>query len=232
MTSRRVGWASATSIDDVLERMGAIEAELPAADGVAIFNRMYHRVTGLVADAVSGQTFVAGEFLERLDVHFANLFFQSYEADLVGASVPPAWSPLFQWRARPGTHPIQFALAGMNAHISHDLAFAVVHTCREVGVVPEADSPEHTDFTVTNRVLEHAAGEIKSWFSTGIIATIDDLGGQVDDGFAMFGIHTARAAAWDTSEMLWHLDEGSRLHELFTSGLARTVGLTSRGIML
>ena len=52
-------------------------------------------------------------------------------------------------------------------------------------------------------MLAEAQDKIKGWFSSGIIATVDELGGKVDDGFATFGIHVARAAAWQTSEMLW-----------------------------
>ena len=128
-----VEWAQATSIDDVLERMAAIDAALPTADGVAYFNRMYWQVTRLVDAAIDASTFEAGEFLARLDVHFANLYFAAYAADLAGTPVSPAWSPLFEARAREHTHPLQFALAGMNAHISHDLPHAVVDTCVELG---------------------------------------------------------------------------------------------------
>ena len=78
------GWDRAATIDDVLERMAAIDAALPHEDGVAYFNRMYWQVTQLVDKAVDAQSFVAGEFLGRLDVHFANLFFTAYAADLDG----------------------------------------------------------------------------------------------------------------------------------------------------
>ena len=69
----------------------------------------------------------------------------------------------------------------MNAHIAHDLAIAVVDTCRELGVEPEDETPEHADFTLTNEVLREAAEEIKGWFATGIVASLDRLGGKVDD---------------------------------------------------
>src|SRR5690606_15001275 len=50
---------------------------------------------------------------------------------------PPAcWRPLFQFRRHPGVRPLQFALAGINAHIGHDLALAVVDTCRTLGCEP------------------------------------------------------------------------------------------------
>jgi hypothetical protein len=232
MTSISSDFACARDIDGVLERMSTIEAALPHDDGVAYFNRMYREVTRLVRAAVSAHEFLSAEFLQRLDVNFANLYFAAYAADNARAQVAPAWAPLFEARIRPDTHPIQFALAGMNAHISHDLAFAVIDTCREIGVAPDDEGPEHRDFTRTNDVLADAAAEIKGWFISGPVAAVDELAGKVDDGVAMFAIHLARAAAWQTSEMLWNLADNPRMDHLFRSGLARSVELTSRGILL
>jgi hypothetical protein len=226
------GWDQAATIDDVIERMAAIDAALPHSDGVAYFNRMYWRVSRLVDEAVDASSFEAGEFLTRLDVRFANLYFAAYATDLAGTTISPAWAPLFESRAREHTHPIHFALAGMNAHISQDLPHAVVGTCVELARQPLDDSPEHSDFTRTNDVLADAQEQIKSWFSSGIIATVDELGGKVDDGFATFCIHVARAAAWQTSEVLWELSANPRLDRLFRDGLSRSVEMTSRGILL
>lgn len=225
-------WASATTIDGVLERMDAIDATLPTGDGVATFNRMYRAVTQLVQRAELSDRFIAGEFIDRLDVHFANVYFEAYAADEGGTAIPPAWAPLFEARSRPDTHPIQFAFAGMNAHISHDLPLAVVSTCRELGVAPADETPEHTDFTATNLVLADATEEIKDWFCSGVVATVDRLGGRLDDGFAMFAIATCRAGAWESSEVLWGLADNPRLDAAFRSGLARTVELANRGILL
>lgn len=226
------GWATAGTIDEVLDRMDAIDASLPVGDGVAVFNRMYREVTRLVDSAVDASAFRAGDFLVRLDVHFAHLFFEAHAADAAGQPVPRAWAPLFEHRNRPDTHPIQFALAGMNAHISHDLPYAVVSTCREAGLAPEDDSPQHLDFTATNRVLENASAEIRSWFHTGVVATLDDLGGRVDDALAMWGIHMARAAAWLVSQTVWGLSDSPALLDLFNKGHRRAVELTSRGILV
>jgi hypothetical protein len=226
------GWAEAETIDDVLQRMDAIDRELPFEDGVATFNRMYTQVTKLVDTAVDKNRFVAGPFLGRLDVHFANLFFEAYGADQDRRPIPPAWAPLYDARNKPHTHPIQFALAGMNAHICHDLPLAVVTTCGELGVPPEDDSPEHEDFTTTNAVLAEAEREIKGWFCSGIVARVDELGGKLDDGFAMFGIATARAGAWEVSQLLWDLLDHERLDRFVRANLGRTVAMTSRGILL
>jgi len=225
-------WARAGTIDDVLDRMDTINTSLPASDGVAVFNRMYREVTRLVDQAVDASAFQAGDFLARLDVHFANLFFDAYAADAAGQPVPRAWAPLFDHRAKPDTHPIQFALAGMNAHISHDLPHALVSTCREAGVAPADDTPQHADFTETNRVLEDASGEIKSWFHTGVVAALDDLGGRVDDALSMWGIGFARAGAWLVSQTLWGLSDNPMMLEMFQKGHRRAVEMTSRGILI
>ncbi|HEX5088728.1 MAG TPA: DUF5995 family protein [Nocardioides sp.] len=226
------GWAEAQTIDGVLERMDAIDAALPAADGVATFNRMYRQVTRFVDQAVDDGLFVAGPFIARLDVVFANIFFEAYAADQDGRPIPRAWAPLFEARTKPHTHPVQFALAGMNAHICHDLPSAVLNTCRELAISPEDDSLEHTDFTTINSVLAEAEGQIKSWFCTGVVATVDDLGGRLDDGFAMFSIASARAAAWEVAQLLWDLIGHEHLDRLVRANLARTVAMASRGILL
>lgn len=232
MTLSAAEWAGAATIDDVLERMDTIDKSLPADDGVATFNRMYFQVTKLVDEAVDASQFLAGEFLERLDVHFANLYFSAYAASLDNAEVPRAWAPLFKARNKPNTVPIQFAFAGMNAHISHDLPIAVVATCRELVIVPAEDTPQYADYTKTNDVLAEAAETIKGWFMTGNLARLDQMGGRVDDALEMFGIHLARMAAWDSAEMLWNLADNPRLDRLFRSGLGRTVELANRGILL
>ncbi len=232
MATTHAAISGASTIEDVIDRMTWVDGTLPRDDGVAIFNRMYRHVTRLIDDAVDHGAFEAGEFLARLDVHFANLFFDAYDADRAGAPVPRAWAPLFENRDRPNTHPVQFALAGMNAHISHDLPHAVVGTCREAGSVPVDESPEHHDFTRTNQVLEDASEEIKSWFHTGAVATLDDMGGRFDDALSMWGIHVARAGAWMVSQTLWGLSDNPGMLTLFERGHRRAVEMTSRGILI
>jgi hypothetical protein len=61
-------------------------------------------------------------------------------------SIPSSWLALFEARHRAGIDRIQFALAGMNAHINHNLPFALEQTNRELNVDPGHDSPEHNDF--------------------------------------------------------------------------------------
>ncbi|MFF1796891.1 DUF5995 family protein, partial [Kitasatospora sp. NPDC058263] len=75
--------------------------------------------------------------MAELDVVFAGRYLLALDAEAAGRPVPACWRPLFALRAHRGVHPLQFALAGMNAHIQHDLPLAVLDACRRLGCGPE-----------------------------------------------------------------------------------------------
>src|SRR5207342_864211 len=109
-------------------------------------------------------------------VCFAGLFFsalESYERD--AASAPSAWMPLFAQRSRHGIAPLQFALAGMNAHINRDLPVALVSTCRELSLDLREASPEHADFERVDALLSQVERRVKSSYLTGWLAWVDRL---------------------------------------------------------
>jgi hypothetical protein len=89
-----------TTVKDVVARMRAIAAEVPAGDGVGVFNRMYLRVTEMVQDRLTtGGVFSDDAFMADLDVRFAALWFAAYDAS---DDVPRAWAPLFAARTLRG----------------------------------------------------------------------------------------------------------------------------------
>ena len=138
--SRLTAPAASVTVADVIARMVQIDAELPRKDGVAYFNRLYLQVTRAVLAAAADMTFADPAFTKRLDVVFAGLYFTAEGTLGTTDPCPPAWRPLLEQRAA-GRAPIQFALAGMNAHINHDLPIAVVATCEEFGVEPRTEAP-------------------------------------------------------------------------------------------
>ena len=77
-------------------------------------------------------TFENQAFIERLDILFAQFYFEAYDAAAAQAWVSKAWEPLFERRAEHRLA-LQFAIAGMNAHINNDLAHALVLTWQELG---------------------------------------------------------------------------------------------------
>ena len=197
----------------------------PPPNGVACFNGLYLRVTEAVRDSRSD--FEAPAFIERLDVVFADFFFQAYDAATANAWVSKAWAPLFELKDHPRVIPLQFALAGMNAHINNDLAYALVQTWEELGVEPGPDTPEHRDFVRVNEILESVEEEVKVPLSDTFIRTLDIAFGQADDWLALWKVAKARADAWERAEKLRADPDGDfeRFHD-------RLVGFVSHLLLL
>ena len=154
----------ATTIEEVIVRMQSISALLPPGDGVACFNRMYLEVTEAVQSNVQGGSFADPTWVSRLDVVFANLYFAAIDAmSGPSAGMPTAWVPLTAARDKAGIEPIQFALAGMNAHINHDLPLAVVATCRQLTTFP-TDGSHHADYQKVDGLLDTAEQSVRESF--------------------------------------------------------------------
>jgi hypothetical protein len=223
----------ARTISDVVAIMTALDQELPEHDGVRRFNHLYLEVTRSVDRAVTTETFRDRAFLEALDVTFANLYFDAVAAaSLDSARVPAAWRPLFDCRHRAGILPIQFALAGMNAHINRDLPRSIVLTYLSIGGAPVDRDARYEDFGKVNDLLEAVEAQIKADFSTGLVALIDNAAGDTDDAVAMWKVRAAREAAWTNAEVLWTLRATPLLSDNFFSKLDRFTGFAGRGMLL
>ena len=225
--------APVDSIDKAIAVMRAIDETLPDHDGVKWFNRLYLRVTVSVGGAVLGAEFRDPAFLSKLDVVFANLYFSALTAGLSNIeTAPSAWRPLLRARYTQGIARIQFALAGMNAHINRDLPDGIVQSFRALGGNPIVDRTREQDFERVNDLLERVEHQVKTEFSVGAIAVVDRLGGPVDDAVAMWNVRAARSAAWTNAQVLWGLDDVPRVRDRFFSKLDSLVGMTGRGLLL
>ena len=161
-----------TSVPEAIARMEAIGAALPAADGFACFNRMYLEVTRQVYNELGQGFYAEPAFMTELDVKFANLYFDAIDVAGNPADVPLAWRPLAERREMTGIEEIQFALAGMNAHINHDLPIAVVETCKALTTSPE-DSEHFADYQKVDRLLDAAEQSIRQSFETRVELGLD-----------------------------------------------------------
>ncbi|MGA8247446.1 MAG: DUF5995 family protein [Nocardioides sp.] len=222
-----------TTVDGVLARMREVDAQLSATDGVAVFNRMYLTVTERIAAILAtpggsaATTFHDPVAMADLDVRFAGLWLTAYDAAAAGGAVPTAWRPLFELRAA-GRAPVQYALAGMNTHIEHDLPVAVVDTCRARSLDPGA---VHADYETVNGVLAQVESEIRRSFLDQVGREADDALRQVAHLISCWSIDKARDVAWVTAETLWTLRDVGPLRDRFLDGLADTVGMTTRTLL-
>ena len=228
MTVRR-----ARTVAEVVEIMEMLDRELSDADGLWWFNRLYLRVTLAVRSAVTTATFRDPAFLERLDVVFANLYFDAVAAgDADPQAAPSAWRPLFESRHKGGILSIQFAMAGMNAHINRDLPAGIVATYLATDGTPGHTGARYADFDKVNDLLEKVEAQIKNEFSTGIVGLVDSASGEVDDAVAMWKVRAARDTAWTNAEVLWALQTSPALRDTFFARLDRFAGFAGRGLLV
>ena len=222
----------AADVTAVVARMRGIVAALPRNDGVAWFTRLYLAVTEGVQEEIARGRFHDTRFVAALDVAFANLFFAALAAHARDpAMTPRAWAPLIEARRRRGVVPLQFALAGMNAHINRDLPVALVDTCRRLRHEPRRRSPQHRDFLRVNALLAAVEEEAKAGLTAGIVGGVDVALGSLDDVVAMWNVERARDAAWVNGETLWALRGVPPLRDRFLHTLDRMVGFAGRGLL-
>jgi hypothetical protein len=167
-------------------------------------------------------------FMEQLDVTFASFWIDAYDARV--HDVPKAWAALFERRHDHAVLPIQFALAGMNSHIGHDLAVAVIQTCGQLETSPEQPGVHH-DYEAVNQLLAACESKVRRSFLT-------EAGRQVDAGLGpvvhivdSWNIDKARDVAWVNVEAMWSIRHVGSLADRYQAALASTVGMASRCLL-
>ncbi|MYW64956.1 hypothetical protein GTY65_12905 [Streptomyces sp. SID8379] len=226
MTGPRI---PAQGVDSVIARMRALATHLPPGDGIAVFNRVYLSVTEAVDLAIDQGA--RGGFPDRgaavaLDVRFAERYLTAVDAAACGVRPPACWRPLVQFRRHPGVRPLQFALAGINAHIGHDLALAVVDTCRTLGCEPEALEDE---FDRVGDLLVSLEEHIREELMPGpdLLQVADPLTHLLGS----WSLDRARDGAWAAARALWALRELPSLTAEFAQRLDTSAGLVGRMLL-
>src|SRR6266849_1795171 len=148
-------------VPGVLRRLRRIQAYaetrelLGKGDGIACFNSLYLTITETVYKGIKDRRFGDKSFITQLDVTFANRYLSALHAAATGGEVPGAWSLLIDRRDDQRINPIQFAAAGVNAHVNYELAVAVVDACVTIGTVPDSGT-NHADYREINAIFaEH-----------------------------------------------------------------------------
>ncbi|WP_457033309.1 DUF5995 family protein [Kitasatospora sp. P5_F3] len=214
------------TIDQVVERMREIGAGLAESDGVAVFNRMYLTVTELIRDRLAQAHFDDPVAVAELDAAFAARYLAAVDANGAGHRPAACWRPLFELRGHPGIHPLQFALAGMNAHIEHDLPLAVLDTCRTLHCEPlELED----DYLRINALLAQVEDQVRDELLPG--PEVLDLADPLLHVIGVWSIDRAREAAWATTLTLWELREIPFVQDAMAATLSSSVGMVSRALL-
>jgi hypothetical protein len=192
--------ANITTIDGVIRTMESVDRLLPDSDGLKWFNRLYLLVTNEVKANPSLSPWKNEPWLTHLDMKFAAFYFTAIRKALTQVhDVPKSWQALFESRHLAGIERVQFALAGMNAHINHDLALALTEVDADFHLTPSLSSPEHDDYERVNLFLEEVVPSALEFLATGIIGLIAESTGHLGQLLAIWNIRKARDLAWEFS---------------------------------
>ena len=221
------------TIADVLSVMQKIDSLLPTGDGLKWFNLLYMMVTEKVDSTPPQGGWEDPAWLTRLDVVFAQFYFSAILNWLNSpAPVASSWQALFEARYRPGIDRIQFALAGMNAHINHDLALALLQTDTELNLIPAKTSPAYEDYEHVNGILEAVLPQALEFLATGILGELAQDTGKIGRLLAIWNVRAARDLAWDFADLLRPLtgmarDSALAAQDQLTGVLGRSLLVTA-----
>ncbi|MGA7342723.1 MAG: DUF5995 family protein [Terracidiphilus sp.] len=227
------------SVPDVVRMLENIGSVCADTDGLKWFNWLYLEVTeavqarvnygkGAIAQVGGGDAepdgFADPAWLAALDVHFAGFYFAAIQAALSTNTAPGCWQAVFNARNQQAVARIQFALAGMNAHINHDLPLAIVALCQSTGIEPQHGTAQYNDFTALNATLDSLIDVAKQELNVRLAG--DALPGVsgLEDTLAAWSMSAARETAWNNAELLWHLKDAPPVSAKFVDSLD---GLTS-----
>jgi hypothetical protein len=220
------------SIPEVLQILQAIDTACVKADGLQWFNGLYLQVTQAVEARVAAGGFTDPAWLAQLDVEFAGLYFAALKSSLAGQSTPACWQVLFDVRDQSAIARIQFALAGVNAHINHDLAEAIVATCQVTGTTPDHGGPHYLDYTALNSTLdaliESAKRALNVQLPGGALPPVSHLA----DTIAAWDVSAARESAWQAGEALWQVRAVPLLASRFMDMLDGFATVIGKGLLV
>jgi hypothetical protein len=223
------------SISDVIQIMETIESTCADGDGLKWFNWLYLQVTQAVetrGSASGSGSFTDSAWIAALDVAFARYYLGAIRSSLSGAPTPGCWQALFDLRNQTSLARIQFALAGINAHINHDLPQAVLATCVATSIAPQHGTTQYNDYTALNTTLDSLINAAKVTLRVRLLGdSIPPVSG-LDNTLAAWSVAAAREAAWNNAELLFHLADAPPLASAFLGTLDGLTALASKTLLV
>jgi len=179
-------------IREVVERLDrVVERARREKSRTGYFAALYRRVTLAVADQLSSVEDPAR--MERLDVAFAQRYFDAYDGFHAGRPISRCWLLAFQALQRSDLIALQHLVAGINAHINLDLGIAAAQ------IAPGHALPAlRRDFERINDLLAALMPRVQADLAdiSPLIGRLDAAFGRLDTAVGSFSLGAARDFAW------------------------------------
>lgn len=222
------------TIKGVVRVMTQIETSLSQDDGLWWFNWLYRRVTIAIEEECQKQKWLAPRWVTELDVEFGKLYFEAIAAwERDPDDCPHAWRPLFVTRRARYLAPVQYALAGLCAHINRDLPVAAVRAAQKLGTTLQRGSPEEQDYQRINAILYEVELKCVQDLTTGWMKGVSTRIDPYDRKLAITIVRWLRDLAWSHAQVYANaLTQGEKRAEKFLFRLDRATEWIARGMLV
>ena len=184
----------ANSLNEVISQLDSIiEESISTNSRAGYFASLYKRMTVAVKNGIDSGMFENGQRMEKLDVNFANRYFEAYEAWKKNEPTTESWKIAFECTGKSRLVVLQHLLLGINAHINLDLGLSAAKTSPGI----EIESMRN-DFEKVNNVIGTLVNKVQGELSDICwpMKFIENVSNQKDDAVINFSIKTARQFAW------------------------------------
>jgi len=200
----------------VADRLATMVAEWePTGDRRAIFADAYGHMTIRMTEAIEADQFGDSVWVGRLLDGFADYYFVACDDHGIGGDgCPGVWRNALDACADDGTHPLQLLLLGINAHINHDLVFALSDVLDDWDdLTPPQRALRLDDHRSVNDVIGSTVDEVQdvvvARWSPGM-GTLDRALGPLDEWVFSRMIAEWREDVWEASQRLLMAREEDR----------------------
>lgn len=193
-----------TSTTDVRSWLTALEQQLlTARDRRGVFVTAYLTITRAVEAQCDAGGFLDPVWVRQYLIAFGTLYRDALHHEVLArrstdpaavTRVPKAWQVAFDAAEARQGWVIQRLMLGVNVHINHDLALALL-----MAGIDNDRATRYADHTAVNQVLERATLALKTEVAlkwAPILERPDHAAGTLDDDVTEFSIAKARDHAW------------------------------------
>jgi hypothetical protein len=225
------------TIDELIERLEETVARFDRQRSkMSIYPTIYLLITRKFKEAIeAGQLFEDSDWLARLDLEFANLYFgalAAFEAGRIDV-IPQCWATAFQAMVDEDSLILQNVILAVNARLNYDLAIALLRA----GI--DDDMPKRRRDLERIHVLFEAAinptQDVLARKYSRFLKFLDLIGGKLDELVIDFSYTQARDGAWENAVALTREPSAERrqvmLHEIDQTANALAQKILLRGVM-
>lgn len=182
------------NIDQVISKMDGIVSQCKSSNSrIGYFAVLYRQVTIRIKEGIENNEFEDNPRMEKLDILFAQRFFDAYDTYKNSEDPTKSWLCTFDTSKSTGHMVLQHLLLGINAHINLDLGIATVETMEGQNILEILN-----DFDRINLILSELVDGVKANLSkvSPVFGFLIQFANGKDEILLDFSIQMARDGAW------------------------------------